>query len=120
MLLRIAKVFFELLVEIAEGLSPTFFAFFDFVEFFFEASGVLNIENVGKVLDQQIGYDQSDFRRIKFSSDLLHVLPLLNGAKDRGIRGRTADAALFEFLNERGFGVARWRHGEMLLGIQRL
>ena len=117
-LFGILEILLEFLVEVGQGVGPLLFAFFDFVEFLFQTRGVLHIENVAEVFDQQIGDDQADFGRRKFAADFLHVLPLLNGGENRRVGRRAADAALFEFFHQRGFVVARRRLGEVLLGLQ--
>ena len=118
MLFGITEILGEAFVEFGERVSPCFLAFFNLVELFFETRGVLDIENVAEVFHQQIGDDQTDFRGRKLPSYFLHVLALLDRAENRGIRGRTADAAFFELLYQRRFVVARRRLGEMLLGLQ--
>ena len=108
----------NLLVEVAERVRPGFFAFFDLVQFFFQPGGVLDIENVAEIFHQQIGHHQADFRRRKFSAQLLHVLPLLDGAENGGVRGRASDAAFFQFFHQRSFVIARRWFGEVLLRFQ--
>ena len=100
-LLGVLQVLLEFLVELGHGVLPFFFAFFDFVEFFFQTRRVLQIENVAEIFHQQIGDDQSDLGGCEFSSDLLYVLPLLNGGENRGVGRRAADAALFQFFLQR-------------------
>src|SRR5262249_28448452 len=41
-----------------------------------------------------------------------------DGAEDRCVRGRPADAELFQRLDERRLRVARWRLREVLLGLE--
>ena len=79
MLFGIFEIFCELLVELGKGVSPLLLALFNVVEFFFQARSVGDIENVAKVLHQKIGNHQSNLGRGKFSAQLLHVLPFLNG-----------------------------------------
>ena len=79
----------------------------------------MRIEDVRKVGHQQIGNDKADFGRDKArsaaDSNLLDVLPFLNRINDGGVGGRPANAALFQFLNQRRF-VKTWpRLGGMLL-----
>ncbi len=62
-LLGVSEILGELLVELSQRVFPLFFSFFNFVELFFEARGVLEIENVLEVFDQQIGDDQANFGR---------------------------------------------------------
>ena len=47
------------------------------------------------------------------------IFAITQRGNDAGIGGRPADAVLFERFDQRGFGVARRRLGEMLLGVQR-
>ena len=117
-LLGVAEVLLELLVEIAERVGPLFLAFFDLVQLFFQPGRVLEIENVLEVLHQQVGHHQPDLGRHEFSAQLLHVLALLDGADNRRVRGRPPDAALFQLLHQRRFVVARRRLGEVLLRLQ--
>ena len=74
MLFGISEILGEALVEFGEGISPGFLALFDLVELFFEARGVLDVENVAEVFHQQIGDDQSDFGGRELAAQLLHVL----------------------------------------------
>jgi hypothetical protein len=83
--LGIAEVLLEFLVKIAEGMLPVFFAFFNLVEFFLEASGVRDVKNVGEVLDQEISYHQANFRGRELAPYLLHVLAFQDRAQDRRI-----------------------------------
>ena len=85
-LLGVAEVFFELLVELAQRVGPLFLAVSDLIQLFFQASGVLGIEDFRKVLHQQIGHNQADLSGEKLSTRLLHVLPFLNRAENRRIR----------------------------------
>ena len=52
---------------------PGLLAFFNLVEFFFQARGVLEVENILEVLDQQIGDDQADLRGSELASNFLRV-----------------------------------------------
>src|SRR6266496_2626136 len=114
----VLEVLLEFLIEIGERLGPGFLAFFDFVEFFFEARGVLNVEDVGEVLYKQIGYHQPDLGGNEFSAGFLRVHAFLNRGEDGGVGRRAADSALFQFFDERGFVVARRRLGKVLLRLQ--
>ena len=82
MLLRIAEVFLEFLVKITERLRPTFLTFFDFVELFFQPRRVLDIEDVAKIFNQQIGHDQTNLGWEELPSRFLQILPFLNCAED--------------------------------------
>ena len=106
--------FCELLVEALQRVGPGLLAILDLVEFLFQPRRVLRIEDVFEVLDQQIGDDKADLGGDKLPADLLHVLALLDGADNGGVRRRAADAALFELLHQRRFVETRRRLGEVL------
>ena len=74
MFLSVFEILFELLVEVAQRVSPLLLAFFDFVQFFFQAGRVLDIENIPEVFDQKVGNDQSDLRRDKLATEFLRIL----------------------------------------------
>ena len=76
------EILFKTLVEVGQRVRPLLLAFFNFVQFFFQASGVLEIENVAEVFHQQIGHDQTDFCGNELATQFLHVLALLDGAEN--------------------------------------
>ena len=120
-LFSVGEIPLEFVVELPERVRPLLFAVFDLVEFSFETRRVLRIEYVLKVLDEQIGNDQADFRGNEFSTTarrLLHVLALLDRAQDGGIGGRPSDAAFFELLHQRRLVETRRRFGEVLLRLE--
>ena len=115
------EVLLELGVELVQGGGPLDFAVFDLVEFLFHAGGELVVEDVLEIFDEQFGDDEADFGGEEFSAasgGLLHVAAIDDGADDGGVGGGTADAALFQFLDQRSFVEARRRLGEMLLGLE--
>src|SRR5207302_7912811 len=107
-LLGVAEVFLELLIEAAQGVGPLLFSFFDVVQLFFQLGGVLVFEDVGEIRDQQVRHHHPDLRRDELAADFLHVLALLNGADDRRVGRWTPDAALFQLLHQRRLVIA-WR-----------
>ena len=116
------EVLFELGVELVQGVGPLDFAFLDLVELLFHAGGELVVEDVLEIFDQQFGDDEADLGGEELSAaagGLLHVAAIDDGAHDGGVGGGTADAALLQFLDQRGFVEARRRLGEMLLGLER-
>src|SRR5439155_13177687 len=116
----VTEILLKLLVKVSECVSPFLLAFFDLVQFLFKPSRVLNVKDIREVRYQQIGDYQANLRGYELPSQLLHVLPFLDGAEDGGIRGRSANSALFQFLDQRSFVVTRRRLGEMLFRIQAL
>src|ERR1035441_525945 len=117
-LFGVLQVLVEPFVELADSLAPGDLPRFNLVEFLLHAGGVLDIEDVVEVLEQQAGDDSAQFGGVEPAALLLHILALLNGGEDGGVGGRTADAVGFPFLHQRGLVVARRRLGEMLLGRQ--
>jgi hypothetical protein len=97
MLFGIFEVFQKLLVKICESILPSLFALFDFVEIFFQPCGVLDIENVAEVFDQQAcdarPISRGEFRRASARA------AALNRGENRGMVG-AADAAFLSLTSE--------------------
>src|SRR5579864_57980 len=117
-LLSVFEILGEAFVELRHGVGPLLFAFFDLVEFFFQAGGVGHVENVTEVVHEEVGDDEADLGGRKFSAHLGDVLALLDRAQDGGVGRGATNAALFQFLDQRGLVVARRRLGEVLLGLE--
>src|SRR5262249_29333528 len=64
--------------------------------------------------------DHAEFGGTELAFELLYVFAVLNDRHDRGVGRRPSDAFLFESLDQRGFGVARRRLGEMLIRRKRI
>src|SRR5712691_1843600 len=79
-LLGVFEILGELFVKLGERVGPRFLALFNFVQFLFQARGVLEVENVLEVFNQQVGHDQADFRWSKLSAYFRRVLALLDSA----------------------------------------
>jgi len=60
-LFGVSEILGKFLIKLGERAVPRLLAFFNLVELFFQARGVLEIENILEVLDQQIGDDQANF-----------------------------------------------------------
>jgi hypothetical protein len=60
-LLGVSEILGKLFVKLGERVVSRLLALFNLVEFFFQARGVLEVENILEVLDQQIGDDQANF-----------------------------------------------------------
>src|SRR6185437_12172057 len=80
--LGVFQLFFKVAVEALQQVCPLLLALFNVVEFFFEPRRVLRIEDVGKVLDQQIAYHHSNLGGKEPSADLGHIFAVLNGGDD--------------------------------------
>ena len=120
MLFGVLQIFVELFVELADGFAPGNLSRFDLVQLLFHARGVLHVEDVVKILEQQSGNHPAQLGWVKTATILPYVLSLLNCREDGGVGGRAAHAVGFELLHQRGFVVARRRLGEMLIGTNRV
>ena len=60
-------------------LAPRQFAFFNFVEFFFEAGGETHVENILKTFHQQHAHALAEHRRREAALVLRDVLPIHDG-----------------------------------------
>src|SRR6185437_9175050 len=107
----------ERAVKIAEQLHPVQVFLFDLIELTFHARRALHVHDVGKGLDQLVGDDLAQQRRMKTTIDLLHILAILNRLNDAGIGAGPADTKLLQLLDQRGLGKPGRRLREMLRGI---
>src|SRR5262245_23130681 len=110
----------ELVVKLLQRRRPRQLAVFDLVQFLLHPRRVLDVEQVGETLDQQVVDDRAEFGGPELAFDLLDVFAILNDRHDRGVGRRPPDAFLLERLDQRGFGVARRRFGEMLIRRERV
>src|SRR5262245_6079545 len=110
----------ELVVKLLQRRRPCKLAVFDLVQFLLHPRRVLDVEQVCETLDQQVVDDRAEFGGPELAFDLLDVFAILNDGHDRGVGRRPPDAFLLERLDQRGFGVARRRFGEMLVRRERV
>src|SRR5262245_10319646 len=110
----------ELVVKLLQRRRPCKLAVFDLVQFLLHPRRVLDVEQVGETLYQQVVDDRAEFGGPELAFDLLDVFAILNDRHDRGVGRRPPDAFLLERLDQRGFGVARRRFGEMLVRRERV
>ena len=114
------QIILEAVVEVLDRLLPGQLALLDFVEFYFHARSEADVEDVLEAFHQQLADLLAEHGRGEAALVLADVFALHDGGNDRGVGGGPADALLFELLHQRGFGVARRRLGEMLLGTDLL
>ncbi len=110
----------ELVVERAQHADPVAARIRHAVEIALHLRGEARIDDVLEVLGQQIVDLNPDVGRMEAAFDLLDVPARLNRLDDRAVGRGPADPVLFEHAHERGFGEARRRLGEVLLGIDAL
>src|SRR5579884_590195 len=79
------QVFLELLVELVECPCPRKLAFFDFIQFFFHACRIGDVENVGEAFDEQVIHYHAEFGGQKAALLLFHIISVLNHGKDGGV-----------------------------------
>ena len=113
------QVVLERLPEIAHHLLPVQPAFFDVVEFLFQRGGEIVIHHIAEVLDQQIVDELAEIRGMQPAADGLHIAAAFDRLNRRRVGAGPADPAFLQRPDQRGFGVARRRLGEMLLRIER-
>src|SRR5579871_2092458 len=100
MLLGIVELALELLVEVGQRVRPALLTLFDLVQLLFQPGRIQRIKDVLEIGDEQVRDHEADFGRYELATDLLHVLPLLYRADDRGVGGRPANTLFFEFLHQ--------------------
>src|SRR5580704_724676 len=106
----------EFFPELFYGFAPGQLALFDFIEFFFEARGESDIENVFETFYQQDADAFAEHGGREAALVFGDVLALDDGGDDRGVGRWATDAFFLELLDQRGVVVARRRLGEMLIG----
>ena len=109
----------ERVVELVQQRHPAAPAGGDLIELGLHARGEVVVDVVAEVLHEHVGHDTGD--RLRSQPSLLD--PDVATVLDRGDGGRVrrgpADAVLLQSLDERRFGVARWRLGEVLARLRR-
>ncbi len=81
---------------------------------FFHVRGEAHVHKRLEVLAQPVAHHAAQVRGREMLFLQRHVVAVLKGGDDRGISGRAADAELFQFAHQRGFGEARGRLRELL------
>src|SRR6185295_9980547 len=107
----------EWLPEFLQRLGPVFFAARHRVELVFERRGEAVLHVLVEVLGKETVDDLADVRRDEPAIVHVDVLAILERRDDGGVGGRATDAVFFQRLDQRGFGVTRWRLGEVLVAL---
>ncbi len=102
------------IVELVEHLRHLFLAGGDVVELVFHLGRELEVENLGKLIDQEVGHRHSQVGRVEAPLFLLDVAAILDRLDDGGVGAWAADGLFFKGLDERGLAVAGRGLGEML------
>ena len=106
--------FLERVVELVEHLDHVFLGRGDVVELVLHVRGELQVEDLGELLDQEVGHDHAQVGREEPPLLLLDVAAVLDRLDDRGVGAGPADVLLLEGLDQRGLAVAGRRLGEVL------
>ena len=107
----------EVPVELVEHVAPAALALGDLIQGFLHLGGEVVVHQVGEAFRQPVGDDVAHLLRVETAVVLTDIAPVLDGGNNRGVGGGPADAALLQFLHQTGFGVARRRLGEVLVGV---
>ena len=79
------QILLEFLVKLVERLDPGHLAVFDLVKLLFHASGVLDVEDILKVLHEHFGHNCAKFGRSEFALVFRDVFAILNRRQNRRV-----------------------------------
>ena len=107
----------EISPEVAQQLLPVELAGRDLVELGFERRGEIIFDIARKEILEEGGDDPALVLRIETVLLKPDIVARRQDLQRRGIGRRPANAEFFHALDQRGFGEARWRLGEVLVGM---
>ena len=96
-------------VEVVQVLFGASLAARDLVEGVFHVGGELGVDEVGEVLGEEVGDAEAEEGGDQGAPAAGDVVAVGEGLDDGGVGAGSAEAVVFEFLDQRGFGVARRR-----------
>ena len=117
-LFRVIDQVDERLPEFLQWLGPRLFAARDGIELIFHRRSEAVIDVLAEVRAQEVVDDLANVGSDEAPTVHIDVFAIFQGRDDRSVGRRTTDTMFFERLDERGFGVARRRLGEMLRAAQ--
>jgi hypothetical protein len=103
--------------ELLHQRHPRFLAARHRIELVLELGGEVVVDVLREVAAEEIGDRAAHVGRTEAAAFHLDVLAEQQRLDDRGVGGRTADAVFLERLDQRGFGEARRRLREVLVGV---
>ncbi|MNZ46308.1 hypothetical protein D3C78_639860 [compost metagenome] len=112
------QLLLEVAVELVEQVLPVALALGHVVQVLFHAGGEAVVHQVGEALVEALGDDVAHLLGVETPVVGGDVTAFLDGRDDRRIGGRTTDTALFQLLDQAGFGIACRRLGEVLAGVE--
>ncbi len=110
----LSERFREWLVEVLEHASPAKRSLFDLVELSFHAGSERDVEDVGELVDHDLGHGLAERRGSEATLLEEHVTAIDQYRDDGRVGGWAPDAESFELLHQTGFTEARRRFGEVL------
>ncbi len=105
-------------VKIIQHAAPIFLTLGDFVQRLFHIGGKTKVHQVGKTFHQALGDHIAHFLGIKTALVQAHIATILDRRNNRRIGRGTTDTAFLQLFDQARFGIARWRLGKVLAGIQ--
>ena len=106
----------EGMVKLVKHWAPVHLAFGDVIQLVFHICGEVVVHLDIKVLGKQVANDATGLGGEEPSFLLDDVIASLDYADGGRIGAGSADSLLFQLLDERRFGVSRWRLREVLFG----
>src|SRR5690606_26695238 len=106
----------ERLPEAREQRYPVLFAAADRIQLVFEPGGEIVVDIAGEMPGQEAADRAPDIGRLEAAAVEDHVFAVEQHLDDAGIGRRAADAVFLQRLDQAGFGEARRRFGEVLVG----
>src|SRR5690606_30016474 len=103
--------------ELLHQRNPVLLAARDRVELVLEARGEVVVHVSAEVRAEELRHRAADVGGPEAAALHLHVLAEQQGLDDRGVGGRAPDSVLLQRLDQRRFGEARRRLGEVLVGV---
>src|SRR6185436_3603949 len=113
--LRLFKIRCEGPIKSPHRRHPRLDAFFNFIQLLLHMRGEVDVDQIRESLQQKIVHRPPCFGGSEPSLHLLGIFAILNRRNDTRIGGWSADAFFFQFLDQQGFVIPRWRLGEVLL-----
>ena len=104
----------ERIVELVEHLDHVFLGGGDVVELILHVGRELEVEDLGEMLDQQVGHHHAQVGGEEPPFLLLDVEPVLDRLDDRRVGAGPADVLLLQGLDQGGLAVPGRRLGEVL------
>ena len=112
------QLLLERIVELVEHLDHVGLGGGDLVELALHVGGELQVEDLGKLFDQQVVDGHPEVRRAEPPFLLIDVAAVLDRLDDRCIGAGAADRLFFQGLDQRGLAVSRRRLGEVLRRVE--